>query len=249
MKSPIQFECTMCGTCCRNRLIPLTVSESIQWLKRGHRVAVLTEAFSEDQWVGTGEEYRHQLQRSFEVKSNDRSVRVIVILAADALTKCPNLEENNGCAIYADRPHVCRIYPLEINPFIQMRPENKCCPPEAWSSGNVIYENETPVDENDRLLIASSRSSDRRDASMKSRLSQSLGLNAAAWKGDGLMSWNLDPAEVLRALLLDDSTDSSNSWAIYSQNENLARELTQRGILTSHKLPQNAHYYSLTSSQ
>ncbi|WP_367889644.1 YkgJ family cysteine cluster protein [Burkholderia sp. L27(2015)] len=39
------------------------------------------------------------------------------------------------CGIYEQRPLVCRIYPAEISPFVELTPMHKACPPDAWTPG------------------------------------------------------------------------------------------------------------------
>jgi len=40
----IQFDCTLCGQCCHNLKLTLTVAEAMRWLEDGNQVQVLTEA-------------------------------------------------------------------------------------------------------------------------------------------------------------------------------------------------------------
>jgi hypothetical protein len=40
----IDFDCTMCGKCCHDLRLPLTVTEAIAWLERGNDVQILCEA-------------------------------------------------------------------------------------------------------------------------------------------------------------------------------------------------------------
>ena len=63
----IRFACNGCGTCCKGRLIPLTLNETRQWLQRGHEVAVILEAFDESTWQSDPRQYAHSAQRAGEV--------------------------------------------------------------------------------------------------------------------------------------------------------------------------------------
>lgn len=70
----IRFACNGCGTCCKGRLIPLTLNETRQWLQRGHEVAVILEAFDESTWQSDPRQYAHSAQRAVEVLFTDRIV-------------------------------------------------------------------------------------------------------------------------------------------------------------------------------
>src|SRR3546814_8575294 len=49
------------------------------------------------------------------------------------------------CGNYAERPRICRIYPLEARPFIDLRPESKLCPPEAWAPQFPVLERDGKI--------------------------------------------------------------------------------------------------------
>ncbi|ROL68764.1 zinc/iron-chelating domain-containing protein [Pseudomonas chlororaphis] len=181
----IRFSCVGCGICCTGRLIPLTVREAEQWLDRGHDVAVILEAFNESNWPGASREYAHSAGRSVEVRCGDTKIRVIAIFAGKAIEKCPNLRPDNLCGIYEERPLVCRIYPMEINPFIALRKEEKVCPPEVWDLGEILC-TDGRADAALEALISQSRQADKSDASTKIAVCAHLGLHIASWKGDAL---------------------------------------------------------------
>ncbi len=135
----IKFSCTMCGRCCYNHSIPLTVDEAISWLEDDGEVHVYCEA---DLWPREPprEDLRaaHRKRRSFAAFSGSSRVRVTALLVAIVSGPCKNLGEDLKCRIYERRPLVCRIYPAEVNPFIQLNAASKACPPEAWVSGNTL---------------------------------------------------------------------------------------------------------------
>lgn len=197
--SDVRFGCVGCGACCTGRYIPLTLDEAELWLKRGHDVGILLEAFDRHSWTSGDESYQHSLQRSAMVSSGDSTMQVIAIFAGRAIPKCPNLQENGLCQVYDVRPLVCRIYPMEINPFIKMIPENKDCPPIAWEEGEILV--------SDRVLervmsrnIASSRAADRSDAHSKIAICEELGISVAAWKNDGFAIHSPDRQHMLDAI-------------------------------------------------
>lgn len=186
MHYPTRFSCVGCGACCKGRFIPLTLEETRQWLERGHDVAVLLEAFSRPYWTATEKEYQHSLLRSAEVSCGTTQVNVTAIFAARALTQCPNLQSDDLCGIYENRPLVCRIYPMEINPFIELDPQNKDCPPEAWEP-NAIIISDACADPTLSSLIQASRLADRSDARPKISICNQMGINVAAWKADAFV--------------------------------------------------------------
>ncbi|MEZ1909209.1 YkgJ family cysteine cluster protein, partial [Pseudomonas aeruginosa] len=75
--------------------------------------------------------------------------------------------DNDLCTIYDQRPLVCRIYPVEINPHIPLRPDNKDCPPEAWQQGPELIHGTQVVDAELEALVQASRQADRDDIAAK----------------------------------------------------------------------------------
>jgi Fe-S-cluster containining protein len=198
----IAFQCTKCGNCCRHFKLPLTVSEAIAWLGRGNDVQVLCEAAP---WpITPPDDDLHSAywrRRSFAAMSGSLPMRVTVILAAPLSGACPNLEADMRCAIYESRPHVCQIYPAEINPFVEMKPESKSCPPEAWTSGLPLLNGQGKiVDEGIHRLIEQARDTNSRDAHAKERLCATLRLDAAALANEGFVVYSPDRAVLLAAL-------------------------------------------------
>ena len=196
----INFGCTQCGNCCRDLKLPLSVNEAKTWLARGDEVQILCEAIP---WPSEppAEDLQaaYKCKRSFAVRSGSMPARVIVTLAASFQGPCPNLRDAMQCGIYDDRPRVCRIYPVEINPFIPLVPANKGCPPEAWGSAQPpLMRGGTLVDEITRALIGDSMKDCLSDVEQKRSLCISLGIRAAAMSNEGFVVYS--PA---RDLLLD----------------------------------------------
>jgi Fe-S-cluster containining protein len=130
-----QFSCVGCGKCCTDHHVPLTLPEARQWAADGGAVIVLAEAFLEDGYGVSAEQRRHAERRSCRVPSGSAQAYVAITFAAFNVGRCRNLDAENLCRIYERRPLVCRIYPMEINPHIPLRPEAKDCPPESWGQG------------------------------------------------------------------------------------------------------------------
>ncbi|MBV4534028.1 YkgJ family cysteine cluster protein [Pseudomonas sp. SWRI107] len=229
----IRFACNGCGICCKGRLIPLTLHETRQWLKRGHEVAILLEAFDELHWSPSQEEFAHAKGRAVEVTSGDASIRVIAVFAGNALNSCQNLGDNNLCGIYDERPLVCRIYPAEINPFITLNPASKICPPEVWEEGEVLF--------TDRVIdpvlvkhIERSRKADRDDARAKIALCEILGLNVVAWKGNAFAVYLPDRQQLLDAFVFYDTlmrvSQLRTDWKVRVDTPVLRQKLQQSGV-------------------
>ncbi|HEY0747163.1 MAG TPA: YkgJ family cysteine cluster protein [Steroidobacteraceae bacterium] len=139
----IHFKCVQCAACCHRTKIPVTVAEAIDWLRGGHQVQVICEA---SPWIPQDEEKAdHLMRRSFAAASGSMRVRMTVTLVANINGACPNLLADLRCGIYERRPLVCRIYPVETNPFVQLETAKKGCPPEAWSLKHPLLQRDGRV--------------------------------------------------------------------------------------------------------
>jgi Fe-S-cluster containining protein len=226
------FSCVGCGVCCKGRLIPLTLSETEQWLNRGHDVSVILEAFDETNWSGSPEAYAHAYGRSIAVECGDVRIQVVAVFAGKALEQCPNLREDNLCGVYEERPLVCRIYPMEINPFIELNKNNKVCPPSAWESDQVLYR-DGRIEPALNRLIHSSRTADREEASKKVSICTELGLNVTSWKGNALAVYFPTRAALFEAMQRakgspDDYPD--HAWQVRVEDSPLRDHLTRSGM-------------------
>ncbi|CAN7559065.1 YkgJ family cysteine cluster protein [Pseudomonas brassicacearum] len=228
----IRFACNGCGICCKGRLIPLTLDEARQWLNRGHEVAVILEAFDESTWPSEPRQFAHSGQRAVAVTSGDAQIRVVAVLAGNALTQCRNLGDDGRCGIYEERPLVCRIYPMEINPLIALRPADKVCPPEVWEAGEVLFTDRV-VDPILADQIERSRQADRDDARAKIALCEAMGMNVAAWKGNALAVYLPDRAQLAEAIIRYDRAPVAPTgldWKVRVETPALAQQLLQVGI-------------------
>ncbi|WP_244216114.1 YkgJ family cysteine cluster protein [Pseudomonas reidholzensis] len=221
-----RFACVGCGACCRGRFVPLTLAETLAWLRRGHSVAVLLEGFDESAWPSGAPEFDYNLLRSAPVACGAGSLQVTAIFAANVIPQCPNLGADDLCAIYTERPLVCRIYPMEINPFIALAPSSKDCPPESWEQGNLLG--------SDRELthqILQSRQADRDDAQRKVQLCEALGLTTAAWKGNGFTVYMPTVERMLAALEgLASEGQTTQPWRIRADDVALHEALEDRSF-------------------
>lgn len=192
MNTNIDFECTMCGNCCHDLRLPLTATEALAWLARGNDVQILCEAVP---WLeepaADNLQAAHKRRRSFAALSGSLPARIVVILTGAFAGPCPNLQADMRCRIYEERPLVCRIYPAEINPFIELTPANKGCPPEAWTPGlPPLMRAGKLVDASTVALIEQSRVADTHDVPIKQRLCAALGVDAAALSNEGFVVYS-----------------------------------------------------------
>jgi len=184
-----QFSCTGCGKCCTDHHVPLTLLEARQWADDGGTVIVLAEAFLEDGYGLPDQQRTHAERRSCRVPSGTTQVYVAITFAAYNVGPCRNLDTENLCRIYDRRPLVCRIYPMEINPHIPLRPEAKECPPNAWEQGPELIVGGNLVDNQLMVLIEQSRQADRDEIAAKEAICNLLGIRTTALKGNGFTAY------------------------------------------------------------
>jgi Fe-S-cluster containining protein len=184
-----RFSCVGCGKCCSDHHVPLTLSEAIQWAADGGSLIVLTEAFMADGYGVADEQITHATRRSIRVETGSTHAHVAITFAAYNAGRCRNLDAENLCRIYERRPLVCRIYPMEINPHIPLRPEAKDCPPESWTQGPALIVGNALVDHALMTLIEQSRQADRADIARKEAICAALGMRTTALKGNGFVAY------------------------------------------------------------
>jgi Fe-S-cluster containining protein len=202
MSMNIDFECTMCGKCCHDLRLPLTVAEALAWMGRGNEVQILCEALPwPEEPAADNLQAAHKRRRSFAAMSGSLPARIVVILTGAFAGPCPNLQADMRCGIYEARPLVCRIYPAEINPFIELDPASKGCPPEAWTPGLApLLRGGKLVDATTAGLIQRSRAADTADAPAKQALCALLGIDVAALANEGFVVHSPQRAVLLAAL-------------------------------------------------
>jgi Fe-S-cluster containining protein len=240
----INFSCVSCGKCCHDLRLPLTWQEAIDWLSREGTVELMCEALP---WLEEPDpsnlQAQHKRRRSFSTMSGNLPIRVIIVLTAVYTGACPNLDAQFRCRIYETRPHVCRIYPAEINPFIALSPANKLCPPEAWTSPAPLMRGDTIVDDQVRSDIGRSRRDDEHEALSKQALCALLNIGSAGLSSEGF-AVHAPPADhllkALRAGIQDVAQENLPSWTVLSNQASTINALTSAGA--------DAHLASNTSS-
>jgi Fe-S-cluster containining protein len=228
----------MCGQCCHNHSLPLTLAEAISWLEDNGNLAIFCEAMP---WAPEPSPHdlraTHQRKRSFAVSCGSSSARVTAILVAVVSGACKNLGEDSRCRIYESRPLVCRIYPAEISPFIQLNTSAKACPPEAWVSDTAFLSDGSVVDLGLQSLIEKSRQTDRDDALQKGILCSDLNIDVAAITDEGFVAHEPDRKTLLDALRRARAADrrtlsADRPWRLYSRVPKTLASLKASGMET-----------------
>lgn len=227
----IHFNCVGCGKCCTGHHVPLTLNEATQWTEDGGQIIVLVEAFLENGLGLPPDQREHARRRSCAVPSGDTEIFVTITFAAFNPGPCRNLDAELRCLIYERRPLVCRIYPMEINPHIPLRPGAKDCPPEAWESGEPLIHRERVVDPQLMALIEASREADRQDIRSKALICQRLGIDTSALKGNGFTAYLPHMAAMREAM--QDVAAAPNAplaaWTVHVEDGDLAGKLGSAG--------------------
>ncbi len=224
------------------------------WAEDGGQVIVLLEAFL-DQALRQGidlspGQLEHARRRSLAIDCGSTQVYVSITFAAFNSGRCRNLLEDNRCAIYLRRPLVCRIYPMEINPNIPLRPEAKDCPSEAWDSGPVMIHGNTLADPELAGLIEQSRQADRDEIAAKAHICERLGFTTMALKGDGFATYLPDMAHFLDTLrtVSKPLPGSTQAWLLHIPDPDLAQEVIAKGAHTRALAPQGCAFISVRAA-
>jgi Fe-S-cluster containining protein len=235
----LHFECTQCGKCCRGLKLPLTVPEALDWLRDGNEVQLLCDATPWPREPDASDlKAAHRRRRSFAAVSGSMPTRVVIILAANLAGACPNLQPDLRCGIYERRPLVCRIYPAEINPFAELDPRNKACPPEAWTADHPRLQRDgRVVDDVIRRNIQESRDTDANDAAVKRRLCAALNVERAALADEGFVVYSPDHLVLLaaldRAVTAIDAAPADAPWQFVSNRADTVDSLVGRGAMSA----------------
>ncbi|WP_296231756.1 YkgJ family cysteine cluster protein [Pseudomonas sp. UBA4617] len=240
MTDSLRFACTGCGKCCTGHHVPLTLAEARHWAADVGQVVVLIEAFVTD---GPGmplEQREHVMRRSHPVRCGTGEVRVAVTFAAFNPGRCRNLDDNDRCTIYDRRPLVCRIYPVEINPHIPLRPASKDCPPQAWQQGPELIHGTQLLDAGLQALVHASREADRNDIAAKVQVCQALGMTTSALKGNGFTAY-LPDMGAFAAALAQLPEDDGAAWVLHVEDQALGSSLQGYGL---HITQQASLYYA-----
>ena len=245
------FSCVGCGKCCTDHHVPLTLAEARQWAADGGNVIVLVEGF-----LGNGlglplQQREHAERRSCVVPSGGTEAYVAITFAAYNVGPCRNLDEDQLCRIYERRPLVCRIYPMEINPHIPLKPAAKECPPESWETGAELIVGGELVDQELASLIQRSRQADRDDIQTKEAICERLGIRTTALKGDGFTAYLPDMtafAAAIEQVEAQPSVSSASEWLLHVSGEDIAEQVRAAGAQVVTAEPVNYAFISLRAA-
>lgn len=228
-----RFSCVGCGRCCTDHHVPLTLGEALQWAADGGSLIILTEAFLANGYGVSEAQLTHATRRSTLVQSGSTEAQVAITFAAYNVGPCRNLDAEKLCRIYERRPLVCRIYPMEINPHIPLRPQAKDCPPESWEQGPDLIVGGELADAELSRLIEQSRQADREDIGAKEAICQRLGINATALKGNGFVAYLPDMDAFATAVmdLLEGTSPApaNNGWTFHVAGDTVIDTLHSAG--------------------
>lgn len=218
----IHFQCTQCGLCCHDLRLVLSIEEARVWAGRGHMTQLLVQAVPDANVDDSGDanaifDYR----RSFPAVSGSMPIRIVATLVGYHVGPCPNLRADMRCGIYAERPRICRIYPLnrrQGDPFDTVR---KVCPPEAWSPDNPVLMRGTAIaDPLAATIIDDHHAAAIADTPKLTAVCERLGFREAAFSNEGMAVCTLEPDDLLAAL---DATGSPGArqteWTIVTNRQ------------------------------
>ncbi|GFM74891.1 Fe-S oxidoreductase [Pseudomonas cichorii] len=247
-----QFSCVGCGGCCTDHHVPLTLLEATQWAADGGTVIVLTEAFLSDGYGVPQEQLTHATRRSTVVNSGSAQAYVAITFAAYNVGRCRNLDAENLCRIYERRPLVCRIYPMEINPHIPLRPEAKDCPPHSWEQGPDLIVGNKLVDTQLIALIEQSRQADRDEIATKQSVCQLLGIRTTALKGNGFVAYLPDmqafAAAIEQVTTRTEPVSSDAGWEFHVAGQEVINTLNGAGAAVTTRDPTSYMFIPLQSA-
>jgi Fe-S-cluster containining protein len=250
----IHFACNACGKCCHGHHISLTLGEAVRWAADGGPIIILAEAFLENGYGVQEVQRNHAQRRSLRVRCGETHAYVSITFAVYNIGTCRHLTEDKLCGIYERRPLVCRIYPVEINPHIQLRPDFKDCPPETWDEGGpAIYRDGRMVDDEVLRLIEQSRQADRDEIGLKAEICRRLGIDVTALKGDGFATYLPDTAALLSTM--QDVMGSASGiplepqeWSLCISHAELANRLVEMNASVTPSLPAQGTFIAFPRS-
>ena len=189
---------------------------------------------SHSTWAIEDPYQRYRAERAFVARCGGVVIRINVILAASFEGPCPHLRSDNLCGDYERRPRVCRIYPVEVAPGREIKPQAKACPPEAWGDDQPwLMRGGAVVSTDTRILVSEYRAATRLDVAAKAIACDLLGARKAAWVNEGYAVCAPSPAAAVAALESARSADRSDShegrWSIVTNRPHTLRVLRDAG--------------------
>lgn len=243
----ICFDCTQCGRCCHDLQLTLSLVEAIAWTSNGHQVQLLCEAIP---WPRDPLPDEHELasrrDTSFAVEIGGMPFRIHVMLVAYHQGACPHLQPDMRCGNYADRPRICRIYPLASRPFTSMEPASRKCPDEAWKADMpVLLEDGVIADPAARAIVAAHRQARIDDTPALEAVCAHLDISDAAFAGEGMAVHTPEPGILLDSLRQAHTEalpqPRTGRWAIVT-NRRSTLELLHQAQCPARMVSSSAHF-------
>lgn len=233
-----RFNCVKCGLCCQGWRVSLFLDEATDWARRGHAIELLVEGapYSQSDYEADPS-VAYKTERSFRATAKNSRLYVRAIPVGAFQARCPNLSQDNLCAIHDVRPMVCRIYPAEFNPFIAFDRSNKKCPPECWGNGQAVFLSRDGAYQQPYAdVIAAARAAGIRDARYLARICNLLSIRRCALSGEGYAVYPIAPAQFLRAvqqalMFPDELLDAcDDAYEVLSNRRQTIDALRARGV-------------------
>lgn len=243
----ICFDCTQCGRCCHDLRLTLSLDEAIVWAGNGHQVQFLCEAIP---WprdpLPDERELASRRDTSFAVEIGGMPFRIHVMLAAYRQGACPHLQPDMRCGNYADRPRICRIYPLASRPFTPMDPASRRCPDEAWKAdAPVLLEDGVIADPTARAIVAAHRQARIDDTPALEAACAHLGISDTAFAGEGMAVHTPEPGMLVdslrRARTAAATLPRTGQWEIVT-NRRSTLELLRQAHCPARLISSSAHF-------
>jgi len=209
MHANVHFQCTECGKCCHGLKLRFTLAQARAWLRDGNGVHVLIEATPWDAEPdgatppppAAHPDMARKQRRTFGARSGALDCRIELLLTSAHTGACPNLGADMRCTIYARRPSICRVYPADTLGLGVFSIAGKKCPPEAWrADAPAFIQGGRLVDAEMQDAIDHLNQAAESEAEQRMRLSAALGLDRAAFVGEGYVQYVPDPAVLAAAL-------------------------------------------------
>lgn len=108
------FECHRCGTCCTNLQDLWSDGQAPFTSLAGERIYRLPTPGGLRVFAWEADRFPTDRLEPLLVVADDQRGKLVVLAYELDEVVCPNYAEGVGCTIYADRPMVCRAYPLLV---------------------------------------------------------------------------------------------------------------------------------------
>jgi Fe-S-cluster containining protein len=135
MDEEIASPCSTCGKCCRGYVVPLC-GRDVWRISTSQRLSPEHFVFAREQQSEVADAFHLDQDRAYHLALDKRGPLRLH-------SPCVFLLELGGgysrCGIYAERPLVCRTYPMQLRNGVTELRSQVLCPPGAWSSAALAH--------------------------------------------------------------------------------------------------------------